>query len=160
MYDSVSQLASSASTLWKEDKKISWVLKGVTYTACNTASSAAAAGTGPGLCPATEVGFVLTGKLSAPASQSGKSTEITACLNTDTGPNTSGSFAADVGAEVGGNTTIQIVTRHSTGRRARSCSPSAKAAFGNRPERSGERGTGLRPRPSLIPTLTPLELHP
>ena len=110
MYDSVAQLASSSSTLYKEDKTISWVIKGVTYTTKNTASAAATAGTGPGSCPATEVGFVLTGKLSAPASQSGKTTEITACLNTDTGPNTSGSFAADVGAEVGGNNTIQIQT--------------------------------------------------
>ena len=41
VYDSVAQLASSSSTLYKEDKKISWVIKGVTYTTTNTGSSAA-----------------------------------------------------------------------------------------------------------------------
>jgi hypothetical protein len=110
VYDSVAQLASSASTLYKSDKSTSWVIKGVTYKTANTGSAAAGTGSGPGLCPSTEVGFVLTGHLTLPSSQLGKSTEITACLNTDTGPNTTGSFAADVGAEAGGNTSITIQT--------------------------------------------------
>jgi hypothetical protein len=110
VYDSVAQLASSASTLYKSDKSTSWVIKGVTYKTANTGSSTAGTGTGVGLCPSGEVGFVLTGHLVLPSSQLGKSTEITACLNTDTGPNTTGSFAADVTSEAGGNTSITIQT--------------------------------------------------
>lgn len=107
VYDSVAQLASGASTLWKSDKQISWKIGATTYTAVNTGSSVAGSGSGPGNCPSTEVGFVFTGHLSTSTS---KSTEITACLNTDTGPGTSGSFAADVVAEAGGNTAITIQT--------------------------------------------------
>jgi hypothetical protein len=110
VYDSVAQLAASQGTLFKSDKKTSWKVGSTTYTTKNTGSPAAGTGTGPGNCPSGEVGFVLTGKLTAPATQVGKSTEITACLNTDTGPGTSGSFATDVVAEAGGNTAITIVT--------------------------------------------------
>ncbi len=113
--NSASQFAGGASTLFKAVKTTSWVIKGVTYTAGNTASSAAGSGTGPGNCPATEVGFVLTGKLTAPASMVGKSTELTSCLNTDTGPNTTGSFLNDIAAELGGNTSIVIATATSDG---------------------------------------------
>ena len=103
------------------------------------------------------MGFVLTGKLSAPASQSGKTTEITACLNTDTGPNTSGSFAADVGAEVGGNNTIQIqtATLDGTTELAR-IRLEPKAAFASGPSDRAEEGRGFGPVPLSISTLTPL----
>jgi hypothetical protein len=110
VYDSASQLASGASLLFKEVKTTTWVIKGVTYTSANTASSSATAGSGPGECPSTEVGFVLTGHLTAPASMSGKSTELTACLNTDAGTNVSGSFLNDIGAELGGNNSIVITS--------------------------------------------------
>ena len=110
VYDSASQLATGANLLYKEVKTVSWVIKGVTYTTQNTASNAAGSGSGVGNCPSTEVGFELTGKLTAPASSAGKSTVITACLNTDAGPGTSGSFLNDIGAELGGNTAISITS--------------------------------------------------
>ena len=56
------------------------------------------------------MGFVLTGKLTAPATQAGKSTEVTACLNTDTGPGTTGSFLADLTTAGGGDQSITIAT--------------------------------------------------
>ena len=107
---SSSQFLASGATLFKAVKTTSWVIKGVTYTAANTSSATAGAGSGPGLCPSTEAGFVLQGHLTAPASMSGKTTELTACLNTDTGTNTSGSFLNDIAAELGGNNSIVIAT--------------------------------------------------
>jgi hypothetical protein len=44
------------------------------------------------------------------ASQSGKWIELTADLNTDTGPNTTGNFQADIVSELGGNTSIHITS--------------------------------------------------
>ncbi len=110
VYDSASQLATGANLLFKEVKTVSWVIKGVTYTSAETASSSSTSGSGPGECPSSEVGFVLSGHLTAPASMNGKSTEITACLNTDAGPNTTGSFLNDIGAELGGNNSIVITS--------------------------------------------------
>jgi hypothetical protein len=107
VYDSAGQLASGASTLWKSDKKITWKVGSTTFTADNTGSSAAGAGTGPGNCPSPELGFVFTGHLSTSPSTS---TEITACLNGDSGTGTSGSFGPDILAELGGNTAITIAT--------------------------------------------------
>ena len=39
VYDSASQLATGANLLYKEVKTVSWVIKGVTYTSAETASS-------------------------------------------------------------------------------------------------------------------------
>jgi hypothetical protein len=109
VYDSLGQFASGASTLFKSVPKVTWTIKGVTYVAKNTASSAAGTGTGPGNCSATEVGFVLTGNLTSPASLAGHSTEITSCLNGDTGTNTTGNTKADLTAEAT-NTTIVVTS--------------------------------------------------
>ena len=110
VYDSVNQLVAGAGTLQQSDKKTSWTIGSTTYVAKNTANPTAGTGTGPGNCPSGEVGFVLTGKLTAPASQVGKSTEVTACLNTDTGPGTTGSFLNDLTTAGGGNQSITIAT--------------------------------------------------
>jgi hypothetical protein len=112
VYDSVAELASSQSTLFKSDKTTSWKVGSTTYKTKNTGSPAVGTGTGPGNCPSGDVGFELTGKLTAPASQAGKSTEITACILGDSngaqGMGTSGNFGADVVAEAGGNMGIVI----------------------------------------------------
>ncbi len=114
VYDSVAQLAASMGTLYQSDKVTSFSIGTTTYKTKNTGSPAVGTGTGPGNCPAGEVGFVLTGTLTAPASQVGKSSEVTACLlgdgNGTGGMNTTGNFAADVTAEAGGNNTIVIGT--------------------------------------------------
>jgi hypothetical protein len=110
VYDSSSQFVSGANTLWKSVKTTSWTDGSTTYITANKSSLQAASGTGVGKCPSTEAGFVLKGTLTAPASQSGKATTITACLNTDTGTNTTGSFLNDVTSEVLGNTTIVITS--------------------------------------------------
>ena len=159
---SSSQFLASGATLFKAVKTTSWVIKGVTYTAANTSSATAGAGTGPGLCPSTEAGFVLFGHLTAPASMSGKTTELTACLNTDTGTNTSGSFLNDIAAELGGNNSIVIATSTEDGLSSSILFASARNQLhlANRPERSGVKGAILRPRPFHIPTLNPVGAHP
>ena len=110
VYGSIAQLVAGAGTLQQSDKKTSWTVGSTTYVTKNTANPAAGTGTGPGNCPSGEVGFVLTGKLTAPATQAGKSTEVTACLNTDTGPGTTGSFLADLTTAGGGDQSITIAT--------------------------------------------------
>ncbi len=109
VYDSVTQFLSGGGTLNKDVKTTSWTDKGTTYVAANTgACSTTTAGCGS--CAAGEAGFVLTGHLTMPASQSGKSTDITACFDTDAGPNTTGNFVNDVTSEAGGNTSIVITS--------------------------------------------------
>ena len=110
VYGSIAQLLAGQGTLQQSDKKTSWTIGTTTYIAKNTANPAAGIGTGPGNCPSNEVGFVLTGHLTAPAALSGKSTEVTACLLADTGPNTTGNFLNDVTTAAGGNTSIVIET--------------------------------------------------
>ena len=77
---------------------------GVSYTIANTASAMATT------CPSTEAGFKLTGTLTAPASQKGKATTITACLNGDTGTDTTGNFKADVTTEVLNGDPSMVIT--------------------------------------------------
>ena len=100
MYDSASQFVSGAGTLVKGVKTTSFTIGSTSYVAANKTSAQAGSGSGAGKCPATETGFVLTGTLTAPAAQKGAATTITACLSTDTGPGTSGSFLNDITAEV------------------------------------------------------------
>ena len=89
---------------------ISYQGPGTTPTIENLASFLAATGSGPGYCPSNEYGIVLTGHVTAPAAEAGKSTEITTCYDTDSGTGTSGSFAADLAAEAAGNTSIVITS--------------------------------------------------
>jgi hypothetical protein len=110
VYDSASQFAGGATTLWKAAKTTTWTDGSTTYTTANKSSAQAAGGSGVGKCPSTEAGFVLKGTLTAPASQVGKATTVTACLNTDSGTNTTGSFFNDIVAESLGNTTIVITS--------------------------------------------------
>jgi hypothetical protein len=108
VYDSAVEFADLQ--LYQAEKTTSWKVGSTTYRTKNTGSPTVGAGSGPGNCPPGEVGLVLTGQLTAPASQIGKSTEITACFLADSGPGTSGSFANDIVAEVAGNTGITIQT--------------------------------------------------
>ncbi len=95
--------ASSASTLWKEIPSESWTVGATHYTGVFTSSNT-------GTCPSGEAGFLLTGHITVPAADNGKALNINACLNTDTGTGTTGNFLADIGAEIGGDNAITIVT--------------------------------------------------
>ncbi len=101
---SVAGFSSDASTLYKDIPSESWNVGATDYTAVFTSSATATT------CTSPEQGFNLDGHLTAPAADSGKAVAIVACLGTDTGPNTTGSFGNDVISEAGGNTTIYIVT--------------------------------------------------
>lgn len=104
VYDSAGQFASTSGTLWQSVPTTSWTIGSTTYTAANTASGSAT-------CTGSEVGFTLTGHMTAPASVSGQTSTITACLSGDTGTGgTTGVFSADLFAELGGNTTMLITS--------------------------------------------------
>jgi hypothetical protein len=121
--DDVSGFAAAAGDLKKDLKSVSFKVGTTSYVADTTGSSAATAcGTmggsepvctnppTPGYCPDTEVGFFITGHLSTSTT---KSTEITACLNTDTNTGGSappGNFLQDLTAIAGGNLSITVQT--------------------------------------------------
>jgi hypothetical protein len=109
VYDSSAQFMSGSSTLYKDIKNQSWKVGATTFAvAAFTASSSIEPG---GTCGGSEAGFLLSGPLTTgPSSLHGKTVTINACLGTDTGPGTSGSFLADFLAEQGGNTSIIITT--------------------------------------------------
>ncbi len=94
VYDSAAEFAAGAGTLYKAVPTTTFTDGSTTYTTTNTKSVEAST------CSSTEVGFKLTGTLTAPASQKGKATTIIACLDTDTGPNTTGNFKTDITDEV------------------------------------------------------------
>jgi hypothetical protein len=104
VYDSAAQFATGASTLYKAVPTTTFTDNGTTYKIANTKSAQATT------CPGTEVGFKLTGTLTAPASQKGKATTITACLNTDTGTDTTGNFKNDVTTEVLNGDPSMVIT--------------------------------------------------
>jgi hypothetical protein len=103
VYDSASQFVAGSSTLYKAVPTTTFTDAGTTYTTANTKSAQATT------CPSTEVGFKLTGALTAPASQKGKATTIIACLNTDTGTNTTGNFKSDITTEVLGGSPSMVI---------------------------------------------------
>ena len=104
VYDSAAEFATGSSTLYKAVPTTTFTDSSTTYTIANTASAQATT------CPSTEVGFKLTGTLTAPASQKGKATTITACLNSDNGPNTTGNFKNDVTSEVLNGAPTMVIT--------------------------------------------------
>ncbi len=110
VYDSVGQFAAAFGSLYEDVKTTSWTIGSTSYVAANSDSRLATSGSGPGYCASGEIGFVLTGVLTAPASQAGNSTEITACFDTDSGTNTTGSFLNDVTSELQGNPSIIITS--------------------------------------------------
>ncbi len=110
VYDSVAELIAGGSTLYQGVPTTSFKIGSTAYVIDNTASKTAPTGSGPGNCPSGETGFVLTGHVATPASQSGEASTITTCFSKDTGTNTTGNFYNDVVSEAGGNKTIVIAT--------------------------------------------------
>ena len=109
--NSASQVNTAFSNLWKYLQHVVVIIPPIPCGGkCSgsvnlNGSGPAGVGSGPGLCPSSAVGFVLTGHLSDKSSA-----EITTCFNSDTGTGTSGSFANDFYSELAGNTSIDIAS--------------------------------------------------
>ena len=100
-YDSTNEFTNSASTLWQSLPKLKVVVGATTYTSKSSSSSAT-------VCSGGEAGFVIKGKLTAPAAHAGEATKLSVCLGSDSGPGTTGSFTNDYVSASGGNTGITI----------------------------------------------------
>ena len=85
-------VADGTMSITKSIKKLSVELDGVTYLlkTTNAADTACFPTSGP-----TEVGFAITGEVKSPKADKGETSTLTACLGTDTGPDTTGTFAGD-----------------------------------------------------------------
>jgi hypothetical protein len=94
-YDSVSGFAGSSTTLWTSIPVFNFKIGAVKYSSTSTSSKGT---TCTSATLGTELGFVIKGKLTKPAAHAGEATKVVACLGTDTGPGTTGNFAADLGA--------------------------------------------------------------
>jgi hypothetical protein len=110
-YDTESSFASTGtSSILKSLKKLSFTLDGITYQ--TKSASAASIVCSDAIAPpggvTTEVGFKITGSVKGPKNDKGETTTLTACLGTDTGPGTSGSFFEDLGSGIGTIVTAAI----------------------------------------------------
>jgi hypothetical protein len=104
VYDSATAFAAGSGTLYQSVPTTKFTIGSTSYVIANTASAAAST------CASNEEGFVLTGHLTAPASQSGKATTVTACILGDAGTGTTGSFQTDLFGELSGNTATIITS--------------------------------------------------
>ncbi len=107
VYDSAGGFASTGTaTLQKALKKLTFAVNGITFSAKTTSSGFDLS------CGGTEVGFVLSGTVKAKPYTYSTFT-LTACLGTDSGTGTTGSFGTDLGTAASNspiNSTIQIAT--------------------------------------------------
>jgi hypothetical protein len=103
-YDTESSFASTGtSSILKSLKKLSFTLNGVTYSTKSTAASSIGCTDSvspPGGIP-QEVGFKISGEVKGPKNDKGETVTLNACLGTDTGPGTTGSFLSDLGSGTG-----------------------------------------------------------
>jgi hypothetical protein len=113
VYDQASGFASTGTaTLQKALKKLTLTVNGITFAAKTTSTSIAS-------CSGGEFGFALSGTVKAkPFTYS--TFALTACLGSDTGPGTTGSFGADIVTALNGPSpavtiaTTQVDAVHST----------------------------------------------
>jgi hypothetical protein len=105
-YDTESSFASTGtSSIQKSLKKLTFTVDGVTYQTKTTSATSITCNDAvapPGGIP-TEVGFKVIGTVKKPKQDKAQTSTFNACLGTDTGPGTSGSFFSDLGS---GNGTI------------------------------------------------------
>jgi hypothetical protein len=117
VYDTESGFASTGTaSIAKSLKKLSFTVDGVTYgtkTTSATAASCTDSVSPPGGVP-TETGFKVSGEVKTPKNDKGQITTLIACLGTDTGPGTSGSFLEDLGSGIGTIATAAIDGNTST----------------------------------------------
>jgi len=90
-YDSVGAVAANATTLWMQLPKIKFTIAGTAYQSKSSSSNFSIA------CASGEAGFIIKGKLTKPLAHAGETTKVQVCLGSDTGPGTTGVFAADLG---------------------------------------------------------------
>ena len=89
------EFISAGGSLKKDLKTISFTINGGTNS-WKSKGSAEIVGAPCGTSPTSEVGFEISGQVKGQYDT--KTATILACLGTDTGPNTSGSFGTDFGA--------------------------------------------------------------
>jgi len=96
--NSLGGLAAAGTTLWMGLPTLSFHIGSTAYTMTNSSSNPAA-----GCIALGELGFTIHGVISAgPAARIGHAAKYVACLGADTGPNTTGSTTADLGAPPAG----------------------------------------------------------
>lgn len=103
-YDSEASFATTGtSSILKSLKKLSFTVEGRLYSTKSTAAAAITCSdvTSPPAGDPTEVGFKITGTVKGPKNDKGQTTTLIACLGTDHGPGTSGSFFDDLGSGIG-----------------------------------------------------------
>jgi hypothetical protein len=118
-YDTEASFASTGtSSILKSLKKLNFTLDGVAYQTKSSASASVVCSdtVSPPGGVSTEVGFKISGSVKGPKQDKGAATTLTACLGTDTGPGTSGSFFEDLGSGIGTIQTasIDVVTSTAT----------------------------------------------
>ncbi len=116
-YDTEGGFASTGtSSILKSLKKLNFTLNGVAYQTKSTGASSISCtdSVSPPGGVATEVGFEITGSVKGPKNDKGESVTLKACLGTDTGPGTSGSFLEDLGSGIGTIATAAIDGNSST----------------------------------------------
>jgi hypothetical protein len=111
-YDGEASFASTATitSLEKSLKKLDFTIDGVTYQTKTTGASDTSCSDAvapPGGQP-VEAGFIINGTVKSPKQDKGQTTKLTACLGTDTGPGTTGSFFDDLGSGTGTIATASI----------------------------------------------------
>jgi hypothetical protein len=105
-YDTESSFATTGTaSILKSLKKLTFTVAGRTYQSKSSAASAISCTdvTSPPGGDPTEAGFKITGTVKSPKNDKGETVTLIACLGTDSGPGTSGSFFDDLGS---GNGTI------------------------------------------------------
>jgi hypothetical protein len=107
VYDTASGFASGGTTTLQKAIKKTFLTLGAEVYLLKTTTVAAIA---PGGSCGSEVGFLINGQVKKPKQDKAQTSTVKACLGADTGPGTTGSFAADLISELGGNTGITIAT--------------------------------------------------
>lgn len=116
VYGSLFDFAGSGPSIQKSLKKLSFSI-GTTAYSLKTSSAGEITGTGANTaCGAGVVGFDIMGTVKAPKTLKGAPFTTVACLVTDSGPGTSGTFANDLGvpgititnATIGGLSSLTI----------------------------------------------------
>jgi len=116
-YDSEAGFASTGtSSILKSLKKLNFTVDGVAYQTKSTGASSIGCtdATSPPNGIPQEVGFKITGVVKSPKNDKGETTTLNACLGTDGGPGTTGSFLSDLGSGIGVIATASIDGNSST----------------------------------------------
>jgi hypothetical protein len=116
-YDSEANFVSTGTgSILKSLKKLNFTLDGVNYATKSSASNSIGCtdSVSPPAGNPQEIGFQIVGAVKGPKNDKGQAVTLNACLGTDTGPGTSGSFLTDFGSGVGTIATVAIDVNTST----------------------------------------------